>query len=148
MIPKTLFIFVTVGIISGFAFGSFLLDFKTSSQLEYVEGPGLSVVTEKSDFKKGEDIQIRIINSGTIPLKFLDTSYGLRITGLSGTLMFNPAGYETNIEMKPNQEVEFIWDQIKNDGDLVLEGLYKISARGMDLDGNKIEKSITINIWK
>ena len=45
-------------------------------------------------------------------------------------------------------EVTFSWDQIKNDGDTALEGVYKISAKGLDMDGNIVEKSTTITIWK
>jgi hypothetical protein len=29
-----------------------------------------------------------------------------------------------------------------------LEGVYKISAKGMDVDGNNVEKSTTVTIWK
>ena len=42
----------------------------------------------------------------------------------------------------------FSWDQIKNDGDAALEGVYKISVQGMDADGINIEKSTTVTIWK
>ena len=34
------------------------------------------------------------------------------------------------------------------DGDTALEGVYKISAKGLDIDGNIVEKSTTITIWK
>ena len=145
MFAKSLVIFVGVGIVAGFVFGIYLLDFKNTSQLVYVEGPSLSIVTEKSNFKKGDEIKIRIINSGTIPLTFAD-GYVLRITGLSGILMYSPTESISNLE--PNEEIEFVWNQIKNDGDSALEGLYKISTKGMDNRQNFIEKSITINIWK
>lgn len=128
--------------------GSFLLDVKQSSQLVYVEGPGLSVVTDKSDFKKGEPIKIKIINSGTVPLEFSDASYGLQITGLSGTKIYSPASAQVISELKPNDGREFVWDQIKNDGNPVLEGLYKISSSAIDPQGNNVKKSITVHIWK
>ena len=77
--------------VAGLAFGVYLIDFKSTSHLVFVEGLSVSIVTEKSDFfKKGETILIRIVNSGTVPLSFPDSSYGLRITGLSGILMFSP----------------------------------------------------------
>ena len=142
-------IFIGIGVVAGLAFGTYLIDFKNTSQLVFVEGPSLSIVTEKSDFKKGETILVRIINSGTVPLSFPDSSYGLRITGLSGILMFSPAVSEkqgTNLE--PGDEVFFPWNQIKNDGDTALEGLYKISIKGMSDVGNDVEKSTTITIWK
>lgn len=147
MFAKSLVIFVGVGILSGFLFGMYLLDFKNTSQLVYVDGPSLSIVTEKSNFKKTEEIKIRIINSGTVPLDFSDGSYILRITGLSGMLMYSPST-ELISKIGPGDEVEIVWNQIKNDGDAALEGLYKISTKGMDPQANFIEKSITINIWK
>ncbi len=134
--------------ISGLAFGVYLLDVKNTSQLVFVEGPSISVVTEKIDFKKGEEIKIRIVNSGTIPMIFSDTSYGLRITGLSGILMYSPVVTQTISQLEPGDEIEFSWDQIKNDGDTVLEGLYKISTKAVDKQGNQVERSTTVTIWK
>lgn len=148
MFAKSLVIFVIVGILAGFLFGIYLLDVKNTNQLIYVNGPSLSVVTEKSDFKKGEEIKIRIINSGTIPLTFSDGSYGLRVTGLSGMLMYSPPSSQVISKLEPKEEIEFIWRQIKNDGEPALEGLYKIHVKGLDDKENNVEKSVTINIWK
>ena len=148
LLSKTLVIFIGVGIIAGFAFGIYLIDVKNTSQLSFVEGSSISIVTEKFDFKKGETIKIKIINSGTTPLTFTDASYGLRITGLSGILMYTPVSAQVISHLESGDEVEFLWDQIKNDGDVALEGLYKISAKGMDTDQNTVEKSTTITIWK
>ncbi|MCV0391671.1 MAG: hypothetical protein K5790_00060 [Nitrosopumilus sp.] len=150
MLAKSLVVFITIGVISGLGLGVYLIDLKNTSQLEFVDGPSISVVTEKTDFKRGEEIIIRIVNSGTTPLIFSDSSYGLRITGLSGILMYSPwvSAEEINPILEPRSEIEFSWNQIKNDGDSVLEGLYKISAKGMDSQGNKIEKSTTVTIWK
>jgi hypothetical protein len=148
LLSKSLVIFIGVGLIAGFVFGVYLINVKSTSQLTYVEGSSISVVTEKSDFKKGEDIKIRIVNSGTTPLIFSDSSYGLRITGLSGILMYTPISTQVISNLEPGDDVEFLWDQIKNDGDSALEGLYKISAKGMDDKQNSVEKSTTITIWK
>ena len=148
MFAKSLIIFVSIGIISGFAFGLYLIDVKNTSQLVFVEGPSISIVTEKFDFKKGEEIKIRIVNSGSVPLTFSDTSFGLRITGLSGILIYSPVSLPTISQLNPGEEREFFWDQKKDDGDSSLEGLYKITSSGHDLQGNKIEKSTTITIWK
>ena len=148
MLAKSLVIFIGVGVVSGLVFGVYLIDVKNTSQLVFVEGPSISIVTEKFDFKQGEEIKIRIVNSGTVPLTFSDTSYGLRITGLSGILMYSPVAVEIPSHLSPGDEIEFSWDQIKNDGDMALEGLYKISAKGMDKQKNKVEKSTTITIWK
>ena len=148
MLSKSLVIFIGVGLIAGFAFGIYLLDVKSTGQLMFVEGSSISVVTEKSDFKKGEEIKIRIVNSGTVPLIFADASYGLRITGLSGIQMYAPVSAQVISNLEPGDEVEFLWNQIKNDGDAALEGLYKISVKGMDVQQNTVEKSTTITIWK
>lgn len=152
MSSKTLISFTVVGLVAGLVFGLYLLDVKNTNQLVFVEGSSISIVTEKFYFKKGEEVKIRIINSGTVPLTFSDSSYGLRITGLSGMLMYSPVTLpESDLQsysLDPKEEVEFIWDQIKNDGDSILEGLYKIHSKGFNPDSNKVEKSTTITIWK
>jgi len=90
LLAKSLIIFISVGIITGFVFGIYLIDFKTTTQLVFVEGSSISIVTEKFDFKQNELVQIKIVNSGTTELTFSDSSYGLKITGLSGILMYSP----------------------------------------------------------
>jgi len=149
---RTLITFTALGVISGLLFGLYLIDVKTTHQLVFVDGPSISIVTEKFDFKKGEDITIRIINSGTVPLTFSDSSYGLKITGLSGMLMYTPNNYQESdpgsYTLAPKEEIGFVWDQIKNDGDSTLEGLYKIYSKGLDPQNNKVEKSTTVTIWK
>lgn len=151
MSSKTLVGFISVGVIAGLILGLYLLDVKNNNQIVYVNGPSLSIITEKFDFKKGEDIKIRVVNSGTAPLNFTDSSYGLKITGLSGVLLYSPRISPTdskNYVLDPIKEVEFVWNQIKNDGDQMHEGVYKIYSSGLDQNKNKIEKSITITIWK
>jgi hypothetical protein len=81
-------------------------------------------------------------------LIFSDASYGLKITGLFGILMYSPVSAQVISQLEPGDEVEFSWDQIKNDSDAALEGLYKISAKGVDKQGNPVEKSTTVTIWK
>ena len=148
MLAKSLVIFTGVGLLAGLLFGIYLIDVKNTSQLVFVDGNSISIVTEKSDFKLGEVIKIRIINSGTTLLTFSDTSYGLRVSGLSGILMYTPVSSQIISTLEPGREIIFLWDQIKNDDDPALEGLYKISANAMDSFGNKVEKSTTVTIWK
>lgn len=151
MVSKSLLGFILVGVIAGFVFGLYLIDVKNTPQLVFVEGPSISIVTEKFDFKKGEEIKIKIVNSGTEPIMFSDSSYGFQITGLSGMLMYAPekSGFTSqNYSLAPKEEIEFVWDQIKSDGDSALEGLYKLSSVGIDPSGKKIQKSTTITIWK
>ena len=148
LLAKSLVIFIGIGLISGLAFGVYLLDIKNTNQLVFVEGLSISVVTEKIDFKIGEEIKIQIVNSGTIPMFFSDASYGIRITTLSGGLLYSPVAVQMISQLEPGDEIEFSWNQIKNDGDAVLEGLYKISAKAVDKQGNQVKKSTTITIWK
>ena len=148
LLAKSLILFIGVGLISGLALGVYLLDVKNTNQLVFVDGASISVVTEKIDFKIGEEIKIRIVNSGTIPMIFSDASYGLRITTLSGIMIYSPVSAQVISELDPGDEIELSWDQIKNDGDSALEGLYKLSAKAKDPQGNQIEKSTTITIWK
>ena len=148
MLSKSLVIFTAVGLVSALALGIYLIDVKSTSQLIFVEGNSVSIVTEKFDFKQGEEITLRVVNSGTTPLVFSDASYGLKITGLSGTLMYSPISTQVISELVPGDEIVFSWDQIKNDGNPVLEGLYKISVNGVDKEGNTVERSTTLTIWK
>ncbi len=138
----------SVGVVAGAILGVIFVDFKNPNELNFLQGPSLSILTEKTDFKKGETITIRIINSGSVPLTFSDASYGLKISGLDGTLLYSPISAQVISVLEPKEEKSFEWDQIKNDGDSVLEGTYKISSSGMDNLEKTIKKSITINIYK
>ncbi len=138
----------SVGVVAGAILGIIFVDFKNPNELNFQQGPSLSILTEKTDFKKGEIITIRIINSGSVPLTFSDASYGLKISGLDGTLLYSPISAQVISVLEPKEEKSFEWDQIKNDGDSMLEGTYKISSRGMDNLEKTIKKSITINIHK
>ncbi len=148
MIPQSLIIFVAFGVVSGFAFGSYLIDLKNTNELVFVEGPSVSVFTDKADYKRGENVNIRIINSGSVPIMFSDSYYGLEITGLSGRVMYSPSTDKEITMLEPQDEVEFVWNQLKNNGKTVLEGVYKIKSQGEDNQGNTIKKSTTITIWK
>ena len=148
MIPRGLILATVVGVIAGGIFGAFFVTMKNTEQLEFVDGPSISIVTEKIDFEKGELIKIKIVNSGTIPLSFSDASYGLEIKGLEGRVLYSPVSAQVISTLQPNEEKTFEWDQIKNDGDPALEGVYKISTRGNDANKNVVKKSVSINILK
>ena len=148
MIPRGLIIAISVGIIGGVIFGLIFIDFKNPNELNFVQGSSLTILTEKTDFKKGEIIKIRIINSGSTPITFSDASFGLRITGLDGRVLYSPISAQVISVLELKEEQIFEWDQIKNDGDSILEGTYKITSSGLDEDGKTIKKSIAINIFK
>ena len=121
---------------------------KTNNQLVFVDGSSISIVTEKFDFKQDELIEIKIINSGTNSLTFLNSSCDLKITGLFGILIYSPTYPPVPFTLDPMDEVVLSWDQIKNNGEFVSDGVYKIFVHGIDSDGNTVEKSATVSIWK
>jgi len=146
--PRGLILAICVGVLAGAILGITIIEMKNTDQLVFVEGPSLSIVTEKTDFKKGEDVSITIVNSGTVSLTFSDTSYGLRITQLDGIETYSPVSAQVISVLEPKDEITFVWDQIKNDGDEALQGVYKITTSGIDPEQKTIKKSITINILK
>ena len=148
MLPKGLIIAIVVGIIAGGLVGLFSTKFDDTGELEFIDGSSISIITEKNDFELGESITIKIINSGTTPLTFSDASYGLKIMSLTGRILYSPISAQVISELDPGDEIIFSWNQIKNDGNPVLEGLYKISVNGADKDGNIVERSTTVTIWK
>lgn len=148
MVPRGLIVFIVVGVFAGAVLGFILQNQKNQEQLVYELGPSLSVVTGRVDFKQGDEIPIRIVNSGTEPLTFPDASYGLKVTGLDGRLIYSPVAAQVVSILEPHEEVSFMWDQIKNDGDTVASGTYKITSSAFDEGQNMVDQSITINIHK
>ena len=116
--------------------------------LVYVEGPSFSIMTEKTNFERGEPINIRIINSGTEPLTFSDSSYGVKIVGLDGRVLYSPPSLQVISVLEPKEEKMFVWDQTKSDGDKIIDGRYKIVSRAVAGGENILTKSLTINIFK
>jgi len=148
MLPRSLVIAILIGVLAGGIFGAFFVNIKDFNHLEFVEGPSLSIITLKTDYKLGEEIEIKIINSGTEELTFSDASYGLKITGLDGRVIYSPISAQVISKLEPKQEITFVWDQIKSDGDPLQGGTYKITSRAIDALEKTVKKSITINIYK
>ena len=148
MLPRGLIVAILIGVVAGGIFGAFFVNLQDFNHLEFVEGPSLSIITLKTDYEIGEDIEIRIINSGTQVLTFSDASYGLKITGLDGRELYSPISAQVISKLEPKQEMTFVWDQIKNDGDPLQRGTYKITSRANDAQEKTVKKSITINIYK
>jgi len=147
-VPRGLVIAILIGMLAGLTLG-FFVDYQSNhEQLVFQEGPSISILTEKIDFELGEHIYIKIVNSGTIPLIFSDTSYGLKITGLDGVLYHTPMAAQVISTLEPNEEKTFVWNQKRMDGSDSLEGIYKIVVEGFDPENNKVKKSIVINVLK
>ena len=148
MVPRGLILALLIGLVAGPVFGIILYQTDTHEQLVLVDGSSISILTQKIDFELGEEISIKIINSGTTDLTFSDTSYGLEIKQLDGIVVFRPLSSQVISTLNSHDEIEFSWDQLKNNGEQILEGSYKITSVGFDDNKNIIKKSIIINILK
>ena len=137
-----------VGMMSGLVLGLVTYTQTNHEQLVFEEGSSISIVTEKIDFKLGEQIFIKIVNSGTVPLTFPDASYGLKVTGMDGVLYYVPVAAQVVTKLEPKEEITFVWNQKKIDNTESMEGRYKIVAEGVDPENNKVKKSIAINVLK
>jgi len=148
MAPRGLILALLIGLVAGPVFGIILYQTDTHEQLVFVDGSSISILTEKIEFELGEKISIKIINSGTTELTFSDTSYGLEIKQLDGIIIYKPLSSQVVSTLDSHDEIEFFWDQVKNNGEQILEGSYKITSVGVDDNKNTIKKSITINVLK
>jgi hypothetical protein len=137
------------GVIGAIVVGLFFANMANQAPtLVYVEGQSLSIITEKTNFELGELINIRIINSGTESLTFSDSSYGMKIVGLDGRVLYSPPSLQVISVLEPKEEKMFVWDQTKSDGDKIIDGRYKIVSRAVADGENILTKSLTINIFK
>jgi len=148
LFPKSLLFAIVLGVVAGPIFGIILYEYGVEDQLVYADGTSLSIVTEKTNFDLGESISIKIVNSGTDELKFHDASYGLVIKQLDSIPIFSPISSQVISKLNSHEEVTFVWDQIKNNGDQILEGTYKITSKAITLDGSIIEKIVIIHVFK
>ena len=137
-----------VGILSGLILGLVTYSQNNHEQLVFEDGSSISILTEKIDFRLGEQISIKIVNSGTVQLTFSDASYGLKVTGMDGVLYYVPVSAQVITKLEPKEEVTFVWNQKKMDSSDTLEGRYKIVVEGFDPENNKVKKSIAINVLK
>jgi len=147
-VPRGLIIAILIGMMAGLVVGFFENFQSNHEQLVFQEGSSISIVTEKIDFELGEQIHIKIVNSGTIPLTFPDASYGLKVTGLDGVLYYTPTAAQVISTLEPKEEKIFVWNQQRMNGSDSLEGIYKIVVEGFDHENNKVKKSIVINLLK
>ena len=147
-VPRGLVIAILIGMLAGLTLGFFMNYQSNHEQLVFQEGPSISILTEKIDFKLGEQVYIKIVNSGTVALTFFDASYGLKVTGLDGVLYYTPMAAQVISTLEPKEEKTFVWNQKRMDGSDSREGIYKIVVEGFDHENNKVKKSIVINVLK
>lgn len=96
MLARSLVIFIAVGVVSGFMFGVYLYDIKNPNSLVFVDGPSVSVLTDKTIYKQDETVQIRVVNTGTTALTSPDSSFGFKITGLAGFVIYGASDDDDN----------------------------------------------------
>ena len=137
-LPRGLMIALCVGMISGLILGLVAYSQNSHEQLVFEDGPSISILTEKIDFKLGEQISIKIVNSGTVSLTFSDASYGLKVTGMDGVLYYVPVAAQVVTKLEPKEEVTFVWNQKRLDNSDSLQGRYKIVVEGFDPENNKV----------
>jgi len=149
LIPRGAAIFFIVGVVGAGLIGEYLSEIANQAPtLVYENGPSLSIIPEKINYRLGEPVHVRIINSGTVPLTFSDSSYGLKIVGLDGTAIFLPISAQVISTLNPKEEKTFVWDQTKTDGSKIFQGRYKIISSTWADSSNVLKKSVTINIFK
>jgi uncharacterized membrane protein len=149
LIPKGAAIFFIVGLVAAGLLGFYLSQVANQiPTLVYTNGPSLTIIPEKINYHPEESVHIRIINSGTVPLTFADSSYGLKIAQLDGTVIYAPISAQVVSKLEPKEEKDFVWDQIKSDGSKTYQGRYKIISSASSDSGDMLQKSVTINILK
>lgn len=149
MIPKGATVCFVIGVVGAGLFGAFL--FQVASQtpkLVYQEGPSLTVIPDMINYHMGQEVRIRIINSGTTTLTFSDPSLGLKIRGLDGTIIYSPSTAGGTYTLLPHGEKIFVWNQTKTGGGKAFEGRYVIESSTSPDVGNVLKKSVTINIFQ
>jgi hypothetical protein len=148
LIPKGAAIFFIVGLVAAGFLGFYLSQVANQiPMLVYTNGPSLTIIPDKINYHPEEPVHIRIINSGTVQLTFADSSYGLKIAQLDGTVIYTPASAQAVSKLAPKEEKDFAWDQIKSDGSKTYQGRYKIISSASS-DSGVLQKSVTINILK
>ena len=146
MFPKSLVIAVLSGVIASAALGSFFITLTLQQQeLEFVDGPSVSILVDKNDYKLGEKIVITIVNTGTSTISLSGDLPSLKIRALDGTVFFSTSF--DGLTLEPRAQHVFEWNQLKNDNSQILEGRYVIDSFAYGEDG-QLSDSATVNVHK
>ena len=136
---------MAAGAASGLLAGLLLMNI-SGGNIQHVEGPSITVETDSRDYHRGDTVTAIIVNSGSVPLAS-DDSWSFRVTGLSGMLMYEAAVPQAKT-LEPGLRDLMMWNQTKTDGDVALEGLYRITVEGQGPDGQAVQDWVTFSIWK
>jgi hypothetical protein len=148
LIPKGAAIFFVVGLTAAGFLGVYLSQIANQlPELVYVNGPSLTIIPNTINYHVGEPVNIRVINSGTVPLSFADSSYEIKIEQLDGTVIYSPVSAQVISKLEPKEEKNFVWNQVKTDGSKAYQGRYRIVSSTSDSQ-NMLRESVTINILK
>lgn len=135
-----------MGVAASGALGVYFVELGAQQyQLEFVLGPAVSVLVDRPDYKLGEPVNIKIVNSGTDLIGMAEDEPSLRIRALDGTLFFSRS---FGASLESHEEMVFEWSQQKNDGSQVLEGRYVVEVLAYHGEGQKLTDKLTINILK
>lgn len=147
MIPRSLALAILAGAGLAGAFGVALEVFNVGEQGYNFEGSAISVSTEHQRYKAGQDIHVTVKNSGILEIEFQEnTYYGVRITQLDGIPVYLPEPTNDSMLLEVGQSIFFVWNQSKLDGQQVHNGAYRISAEGIDSEGNNVRGYTSIEI--
>ena len=153
MAPNSLKVALAVGMVGGIITALGLAELRPDREIRFVEGPSLTVLADKTDYKRGEAVTVRLVNTGSVPLRFADDSYGLQITGLAGMPVYSQpasppgAGDPPATTLDPAEEHRFVWNQQNDGGEQIFDGIYRISVHGFDGTGNRTGHAVTIDVY-
>jgi hypothetical protein len=146
MIPKGLLVSVVAGVLASGALGVYFMKLHSQEQeIKFVDGPSLSILSDKPDYALGENVTIRLVNSGTTTITFTNDLPSIRIRALDGTTLFSVSF--DGLTLDPTQEYLYEWNQLKNDNAPVLEGRYVVDSYTYE-NKRELGDSITINILR
>lgn len=145
MIPKGLLIAIIVGVSSALILGVYLQKTYNSSDLKFIEGTSISILTDKSDYTINDTVVVEIINTGTVDISFSNVEPSLRVRALDGTEFYST--FSEGTQLAPKEKITVSWNQLKNDNTHILEGRYVIESFAYGMD-QKIHDSTTINVFK
>lgn len=145
MIPKGLFVAVIVGVSAAIALGVYLEKTYDTHIIKFVNGPSISVTTDKQDYRLNDQIKVQIINTGTGNVIFSGSQPSLKVRALDGTEFYTMSS--DGIKLAPKEKLEITWNQQKNDHTHVLEGRYVLESFAISQD-TKVHGSTTVNILR
>ena len=128
MIPNSLKIALAVGTCSGVLVGLLFANLQDAGRWDVKGIPmsGIYIMTDKDEYGRGDLVQIRITNNAGHPVIFPSSPVRACITALDGTYI-GGREYGRPVTMQPGNYTQYAWDQTKDTGQQVFDGVYVIS---------------------